>query len=963
MPDKCAACKSGKKGSTYTGSFHSFPNGDRRKQLREQWIAALPFKEWTPSKSSKLCDLHFSPDDFVEDRRDTNTSRNTEHGELKKKYLREDAIPHVWPDYPAYFSKHSPPRRDESATAEARCKNEASMNQQKLFENLKKDEVVSIEDLRAKIDQKALPEGVFEVLRSDGSLMFVSLDSYPVPTVKFSSVVKSNLSFQLTSDGIVVKPDILSHTHIMASISEIRYASEVTKLLSFLEKYSKKDTTPECYVEMACELLKSSLSNEKEDEKLKKLRFLLEQLELLYKHPNGRRYSAPTTATCMMWYKTSAACYRLILSDNVLTVPAIVHMRRLAGALTDDMDFSESTVAYLKARLSQLNEREKNVSILLDEVKTDQNVAFSGGRFFGFADEGITKGLLGVMLASLGGKYHDMVAMIPVVTLDATTMTKIFDKVLKGVTEIGFSTCAVSVDGHRTNKKFYKDLCKDTVIKLFIINRYKPGDKIFLLFDTPHIFKCIYNIFLIRQVFECLGYKEFEEMRPNFEHIKKLYELEFGKTPKIAYKLNDRTIASTPIERVNVDLPENIFHESTIRGLDTHSSEYPQFRTTANFLRTIRKWWNIVNVNDESTGKRKRDPSRDAITLENFENATYLRNFADWCENWQSACKGGYTDHCLTDDTFFTLIHTSRALADLAEYLLREKKFKYVTLRKAQSDRLEGRFGTDRQTGGGNYFTGARIFLEAEKTIRIKCLIKYCNMSMLEVREVFKASNDSIRRQVKLDVSVLLERIDIRFCLSTTSSHGILYYISGYIARSIRKVEKCGSCHSMLVEDESTLEVRFDSIESDENTVMYKKQFFDMINRGGLCKPSNALYLATVHAQEFYDQVFEKQHQESALIFKFKNPRSVFVEAFCDKLSSCNDTESLATQECQNGHQFVKMIEIASRKIFNIGAHNFVTDENSKIHASRKDKRKPLTEQDKRDKALTKIAKLQSENL
>ena len=57
------------------------------------------------------------------------------------------------------------------------------------------------------------------------------------------------------------------------------------------------------------------------------------------------------------------------------------------------------------------------------------------------------------------------------------------------------------------------------------------------------------------------------------------------------------------------------------------------------------------------------------------------------------------------------------------------------------------------------------------------------------------------------------------------------------------------------------------------------------------------------------------------------------------------------------------MIEIASRKIFNIGAHNFVTDENSKIHASRKDKRKPLTEQDKRDKALTKIAKLQSENL
>ena len=160
-------------------------------------------------------------------------------------------------------------------------------------------------------------------------------------------------------------------------------------------------------------------------------------------------------------------------------------------------------------------------------------------------------------------------------------------------------------------------------------------------------------------------------MKPDFGHLKKIYEMEYGKSVKYAYKLSDKNLASQPIERCNVNLANSIFHESTINALDIYSLQYPDFQHTANFLKTIREWWDIVNTNDDNLGKRKRQSSRDAISLENFDNATFLVDFADWLENWKTASKGSLFG--LTVDTFFTAIHTSRTLPFLADYLLRIK--------------------------------------------------------------------------------------------------------------------------------------------------------------------------------------------------------------------------------------------------------------------------------------------------
>ena len=296
----------------------------------------------------------------------------------------------------------------------------------------------------------------------------------------------------------------------------------------------------------------------------------------------------------------------------------------------------------------------------------------------------------------------------------------------------------------------------------------------------------------------------------------------------------------------------------------------------------------------------------------------------------------------------------------LAKYLLTKKGFKYVLTRHSQSDCLEGRFGWDRLLAGADYYASVRQFLNAEKLVRIKSLIKFSNMNMLEIKEVFKEDNEAIRKQVQVDASAFLDGFEIQFRLgmNTLEDNAILFYVSGYIAKSIKKSPgQCPSCTELLVKDNTTLTVSIEEFENDENVERYKKRFFDVINRGGLCNPSDALFMVTVHAQEFFNKIFNDEETKSSFL-KLKNPRAVFTKCFIETVLKCQNTASLGKIKCQKGHHFSGIMEIASRKIFNMGGKNFANDMNSKIHAARKNKRKTMTKDDTKSESVRKILKL-----
>lgn len=96
--------------------FHRFPIGNT--DLCDKWVRANPRKNFILSKHSKLCSLHFQPEDFIQELQDTNVSRKKKylHQKPKKRLLKDGVIPSIFPNVPVgtYRSKAKVARRSSS---------------------------------------------------------------------------------------------------------------------------------------------------------------------------------------------------------------------------------------------------------------------------------------------------------------------------------------------------------------------------------------------------------------------------------------------------------------------------------------------------------------------------------------------------------------------------------------------------------------------------------------------------------------------------------------------------------------------------------------------------------------------------------------------------------------------------------------------------------------------------------
>jgi hypothetical protein len=435
----------------------------------------------------------------------------------------------------------------------------------------------------------------------------------------------------------------------------------------------------------------------------------------------------------------------------------------------------------------------------MDEVYSSRQVEYMNGQFFGNENGEPTKTLLCIMLKSIAGSYSDVVAMIPLTTINSGVIKEWWQKVIQEVTPMGFDIVATIVDAHSSNRRFYTEELCGGLLQTFIPHPMDNNSKIFLLFDSVHVFKNLYNNLINRKVFKCPPFAG-EPVSANAQHTRDLYELEMGRSVKYAHKLTERVLNPKSIEKTNVDLACRFFHESTVHGLEYFAKNEGknEWEESANFSRLVLRFWNTVNVKNPRAGFQKRDDTRRPISLNDKAQSLFLEAFVDWLEKWEKMEK----KHSLTRETFIAAKQTSAALLELSEYLLVTKGLKFVLLGMINSDPLERRFGWYRQLSGANYFASVRQFLEAEKKIRIKCLVKHGQVSLQEVRETFSECSDTDRVAVASDTAVLISVLPSDSLSSSfeleKGEEGIVFFVAGYISRSVLRSVKCDGCITLL---------------------------------------------------------------------------------------------------------------------------------------------------------------------
>ena len=272
----------------------------------------------------------------------------------------------------------------------------------------------------------------------------------------------------------------------------------------------------------------------------------------------------------------------------------------------------------------------------------------------------------------------------------------------------------------------------------------------------------------------------------------------------------------------------------------------------------------------------------------------------------------------------------------LVDYIFKNSDFDYVLTGNISSDFIEGRFGWYRQLCGANYYNSVLQMLQAEKRIRLRSLINM-GFNLKNIHKLFE-DNDNGALLVH-DVCKLVDSIPENCFeqLLADADQAIVYSLSGYAAKNIIKnVKNCTGCIDLLSPGKASLTPVFDTDEeNNENEIEAKEEFLRLITRGGLIKPSDALFVACCHSWSLYQSIVNNDNSKNVLLASH-NSRETFIEVLIQKLDQNESSRKLLEIKCQKTHYFKDHIKKAGQTMFNLFAKNLINDRNSAIHQTRK---------------------------
>jgi len=374
MGFKCAAygCKSGYATNTTgeTVTFHAFPADP---QLRDQWIRTNPRKDFIPTQFSRMCSLHFRECDFLDIRRDSNKSRlKTKSEKPTRRLLRRGVVPSVFANVPAYLSQSTggTPRTTKRAASASRREQEAKRLDELEASFHASDDITSLSNSEIIDNLKAdstVPEGYLFSAIDERLLLYLLQTINDVPKVVCCVCLQRDLRVVCSLEDNVVP---------QSQYSDLLTDGRVTKLsqlINLMARMKSWHTEPSSRplsldVQTAVSILQSAKDNmpESDSEQFRKVDLIIEQLRILLQKKHGRQYSPELTLFAYMIMASSAAAYNVLLQENILSLPSVSTLKKITRKV--DSATNVDNAAYLQLRASKLQEYERTVILIIDEI-------------------------------------------------------------------------------------------------------------------------------------------------------------------------------------------------------------------------------------------------------------------------------------------------------------------------------------------------------------------------------------------------------------------------------------------------------------------------------------------------------------------------------------------------------------------------------------------------------------------
>ena len=199
--------------------------------------------------------------------------------------------------------------------------------------------------------------------------------------------------------------------------------------------------------------LSQSCINESEIQS--KTTFLIEQLLLLSRKPNGLRYNSYMIKLAMSLYLKSRNCYSSL--RNILSIPHPNTVKNYFGDLGMPGDFKECENT-IKSVFEKLNGRERYCKLLVDEIHIKAAVRYRGNHVVGYSHDEpskIARTVLAIMIAPSMGKPAFICRLIPIYSLKTELLFSETVKVIELVHKYGGYVFLLMSDNLRANQSCF----------------------------------------------------------------------------------------------------------------------------------------------------------------------------------------------------------------------------------------------------------------------------------------------------------------------------------------------------------------------------------------------------------------------------------------------------------------------------------------------------------------------------
>ncbi|XP_066966382.1 uncharacterized protein [Macrobrachium rosenbergii] len=452
MPYKCCVPKCN--GNYVTGpKVHcfSFPKNEEE---RKKWTIAIHRENFTANEHSKVCELHFKPEDIRKDTSAVDEKTGvTITAKLQRPRLCKGAVPSLLPGCPKYLnvdtcrreSPDSKKQRLEMAAIESAI--EKSVTDDNEYQN--KIQFKSSSELLGKLKL----DKYWKIQEIDESVLISHTTLLPVPKIALSLVVHSDCSVAAYVEGVAVNR--WGNYVIPSHVYDTNILELILDRLRMFDKQSSSSLNEMSVLHLVISLLTTVLQDQSYKH-INTLKFVSEQLYLLTLEKY--EYSTDLLVLSSLLYNFSPRAYRFIRDKRLLILPCCTTIRKvfMSKQFSPEIEqHDDGFLSYIKNKAKSLLPSDKTVILMVDEIHLSSYLDYKGGSIVGSAfnsNEAATSAYA-FMLNSIGSKFRFVVHIIPVKTIKAEILHMVLKKVIIGLEKIGFNVLCVVSDNNRINGK------------------------------------------------------------------------------------------------------------------------------------------------------------------------------------------------------------------------------------------------------------------------------------------------------------------------------------------------------------------------------------------------------------------------------------------------------------------------------------------------------------------------------